>query len=154
MNFLLEPRKVFSFRQAQVVFTLQVEPELGVDPEIKAQPQSGVSRYSPFAGHDQLQGWLRNTRIFCHPVNCKVVWPDELCEQDFSRGEDANSFHSSMIINDFNFVRVAAAPPETDSPLAIDQNAVLPFSVAFQGFQFISRWHLKVFQPNRRVQYP
>src|ERR1051326_4281679 len=59
-----------------------------------------------------------------------------------------------MIINDFDFVRVATAPPETDSPLAIDPNAVLPFSVAFQRFQFISWWHLQIFQPDRRIQYP
>jgi hypothetical protein len=37
-----------------------------------------------------------------------------------------------VIINGFNIVRIAAAPLETDSPLAIDPNAVLPFAVTFQ----------------------
>jgi len=36
-----------------------------------------------------------------------------------------------MIIYNFDFVRVSVHPFETDSPLLIDADAVLPFSAAF-----------------------
>ena len=44
-----------------------------------------------------------------------------------------------MIIDDFHFVTIAVAPNKTDSPLIVDANRVLPFTIASQCFQLISR---------------
>jgi len=43
-----------------------------------------------------------------------------------------------MAINNFNIVDIAAFPFETDSPLIIYANAVLPLPVALQSFQLIA----------------
>jgi hypothetical protein len=42
-----------------------------------------------------------------------------------------------MIIDDFHFVAVAITPNKTDSPLIIDQNRVLPFTIASQHLQLV-----------------
>lgn len=44
-----------------------------------------------------------------------------------------------MIVDDFHMVAMAVTPDKTDSPLIIDPNRVLPFPVASQCFQLISR---------------
>ena len=43
-----------------------------------------------------------------------------------------------MIIDDFHFVTMAITPNKTDSPLIVDTNRVLPFTIASQCFQLIS----------------
>jgi hypothetical protein len=35
-----------------------------------------------------------------------------------------------MIVDDFDFMRVAVSPSETDSPLIVDANAVAPGALA------------------------
>ena len=57
-----------------------------------------------------------------------------------------------MIIYNFDVVRVAAAPPKTDAPLAIDADAVLTFPIAFERFQSIARRNEQILQTNGRVQ--
>lgn len=44
-----------------------------------------------------------------------------------------------MIIYDFNLVGITIGPDETDSPLIIDANAVLPLPTPLQSFQPIPR---------------
>jgi hypothetical protein len=43
-----------------------------------------------------------------------------------------------MIIHNFNVVRVFAAPAEANAPLVVDADAMLPRSIAFQGFQAVA----------------
>jgi hypothetical protein len=62
-----------------------------------------------------------------------------------------------MIINNLNIVRIALAPNETNAPLAVDANAVLAFSAAFQRFQPVSRRHNQFAQFRggmKRKQFP
>lgn len=40
-----------------------------------------------------------------------------------------------MIVYNFNKVRISVLPGKEDTPLAVDPNAILPLSVAFEGFQ-------------------
>ncbi len=56
-----------------------------------------------------------------------------------------------MIVHNFHCVR-ARFPPEANSPLLIDADAVLPTAIAFQGFQLVSRWHREFSQLRGRVQ--
>jgi hypothetical protein len=44
-----------------------------------------------------------------------------------------------VIVDDFHIVAMAVTPDKTDSPLIIDPNGVLPFPIAPQCFQLISR---------------
>ena len=56
-----------------------------------------------------------------------------------------------MVIDDLDFVRVAAFPPKADAPLVVDANAVLTRAIAFQLFQPVARRQPKVLQLNRDV---
>jgi hypothetical protein len=76
-DFFLDLWEVSLLCQAQVVFALEIEPELGVHAEIKTKPQGGIGANSPFAGYDQLKGRLRNTRTLSYPVNGQIVGSDE-----------------------------------------------------------------------------
>lgn len=58
-----------------------------------------------------------------------------------------------MIIDYLNVVGVALAPTKANSPLVVDANAVLAFSVAFQRFEPISRQRGKREQVRRRIQH-
>ena len=57
-----------------------------------------------------------------------------------------------MIIDDFHIVAMALTPDKTDSPLIIDPNRVLPFPIASQCFQLISRRRSQNAQLRRSVK--
>ena len=59
-----------------------------------------------------------------------------------------------MIVDNLNIVRTPFSPNETKTPLVIDANAVLPFSIAMQGFQAISRRRRQVSQLRGAIQLP
>jgi len=46
---------------------------------------------------------------------------------------------TSVVVDDLNVTRIRINPPETDPPLVIDPNAMLPLSVTGESFQAISR---------------
>ena len=58
-----------------------------------------------------------------------------------------------MVVNNFDIVRIAATPLETNTPLAIDADAVLPLPIAFKRFQFVPGWNLQILQPHGSVQH-
>ncbi len=51
-----------------------------------------------------------------------------------------------MVVDDLNVVRVAAAPSETDPPLVVDSDAVLPAPVALERLQPVARRYAQVVQ--------
>ena len=51
---------------------------------------------------------------------------------------------TSMVIGYFNIVGIAIDETETDSPLVIDWNGMLPFSAAFKSVQPVTRWYAQV----------
>jgi len=57
-----------------------------------------------------------------------------------------------MVINNFDIVDIAAFPFETDSPLIIYANAVLPLPVTFQSFQLIAGRLSEVLKSSGAVQ--
>jgi hypothetical protein len=46
-----------------------------------------------------------------------------------------------VVVHYFDLVSAVVVPNKTDSPLIVDANAVLSFSIALQGFQVIAGWH-------------
>jgi hypothetical protein len=57
-----------------------------------------------------------------------------------------------VVVHDFDLVSAVVVPNKTDSPLIVDANAVLSFSIALQGFQVIARWHSQTDQFRYGVQ--
>ena len=55
-----------------------------------------------------------------------------------------------MVVNDFEFVRVAVLPDEADAPLVVDADAVPARQAALQGFEAVARRHPQVIQDRRR----
>lgn len=51
-----------------------------------------------------------------------------------------------MVIGDFNCVSVATLPHETDAPLLVNPDAVLPCAVAREFLEMVRRRHTKVVQ--------
>jgi hypothetical protein len=49
-----------------------------------------------------------------------------------------------MIVDNFNVVCIAIAPPKTDAPLVIDPNAVLTDTIASELFQAITWGHAQI----------
>src|SRR5262245_16279757 len=58
---------------------------------------------------------------------------------------------SSVIIDNRDVVRVAVAPGETDPPLVVDADAVLPGAITAQLLQLIARRDAQVVQDLGRV---
>lgn len=52
-----------------------------------------------------------------------------------------------MIVHDFNIKNISILPAKTNPPLVIDADAVLSFTVTFQGFQPVAGRDLEVLQP-------
>ena len=56
-----------------------------------------------------------------------------------------------MIINNLDFERITISPKETNAILIVNADAVLAFSITFQGFQTIAREDCKIAQLMSRV---
>jgi len=58
-----------------------------------------------------------------------------------------------MIIRNFDIERITATPLETDSPLVIDADTVLPCMVAAQFFKSVRRRHSQVIEVDGIVDH-
>ena len=58
-----------------------------------------------------------------------------------------------MVIRHLNIERVTVAPFETDSPLVINSDAVLPYTVAAQLLEPVCRRDAQVIEVDGIVQY-
>jgi len=58
-----------------------------------------------------------------------------------------------MVVDDLDVFGVRAGPSETHAPLRVDTNAVLAFTVAFQGFEPVARRHFQVTEAFRTIQH-
>jgi hypothetical protein len=59
-----------------------------------------------------------------------------------------------MVVRDFDFVRFAVAPDETDTPLIVYANTMLAFAIGTQGLQVISRRRSQIAKPDDCIQLP
>ncbi len=58
-----------------------------------------------------------------------------------------------MVVNDFNLMGIAIEPDETDAPLIVDADTVLPFAIRFEPMKPVPRWRLQIRQTLRRMQH-
>jgi hypothetical protein len=54
-------------------------------------------------------------------------------------------FSPLVIVNNFYIIGVSVPPAETDTPLIVYPNAVLPLPTAGQGLKSVPRWNPEVF---------
>ena len=59
-----------------------------------------------------------------------------------------------MVVDDFDIKCIGLTPAETDPPLIVDANAVLPLALPFQGLQTVSRRGSEIAQFHGAVQLP
>jgi len=57
-----------------------------------------------------------------------------------------------VIVHNFDFVGVSVAPYETNPPLIVDANTLLPFAFSLQTFKTVSRQNGKRLKIRRGVQ--
>src|SRR5260370_3624533 len=62
-------------------------------------------------------------------------------------------FSPSVIIRNLHLVSVSAAPHETDTPLVVDADTVLPRTVTFQWMKSVTRRNFQIHQTFGRVQH-
>src|SRR3954468_2692466 len=60
---------------------------------------------------------------------------------------------SSMIVHNLYICRSVGRPSEANPPLTIDADTPLPFPIAFQSFETVTRWRPKIVQPGRCFDY-
>jgi len=58
-----------------------------------------------------------------------------------------------MVVDDFNLKDTAIIPAETNSPLVIHSNAVLPFPVTLESFEPICRRNSEIIQTFGSIQH-
>jgi hypothetical protein len=58
-----------------------------------------------------------------------------------------------MVVDDFNLKDMAIIPAETNSPLVIHSNAVLPFPVTLESFEPICRRNSEIIQTFGSIQH-
>jgi hypothetical protein len=59
-----------------------------------------------------------------------------------------------VVVGDLHVVGISAVPSETDTPLVVDRDAVLPGPITSQLLQPIPGLHAKVIQPGSGVHHP
>jgi hypothetical protein len=138
-NLLIDPRADSAFRNPQVEIGLEPKPELGRNAKVLAQSERGVRSNSTFPVHDGADSTRRDGKIPSQFIDANAHWLHKLLKKDFSRMdwlEQLLACHRSslMIVNDLNIVGITAAPQEAYTPLVIDADTVLTFTVALQCF--------------------
>ena len=56
-----------------------------------------------------------------------------------------------MVVDELDVVGIASGPPETETPLVVDANAVLPVSIVLELLEAIPRRNPEILKPHRRV---
>jgi hypothetical protein len=59
-----------------------------------------------------------------------------------------------VIVHDFNVFSASIRPTETHAKLIVHSNAMLPRTIAFQGFQSIAGRHTKIVQFSGDLELP
>jgi hypothetical protein len=132
----------------EVIEVLQIQPKLGIGVEKSRQPQS-CFRGNAAAFMDNFTDAGRwNVQFEGKLVDRELQRFHEIFAQNLS-GMDwgheplsflfAHDFTLLVIINDFDAMAMAIAPSETDPPLVVNADRVLPLPPATQCFQAIAR---------------
>jgi len=157
-DFPLDLGSSFALGSAQVVRSLQIQPELRRIPEVARKPQRGVCGYTPLLVNNVIHARRGDTNSLGQRVRGHTKRHEKFFPQDFTRVNWTHSIpgHAgsfSRVVEDFDVPRPVISPTETDSPLIIDADTVLPSPVAATFLQPVTRRHAQVVQVRRTVEH-
>jgi hypothetical protein len=140
----------------QIIVRLNPDPQFGRDVKQATELQRHFRADTPLAPANQADGNGRRADGLGDRVGGQAHRLDKILAQHVARMHWVQSVilptHKfSVIVRNFNLLRVAVAPFKTNPPLVIDADAVLAFAPAFQGFQPVARRHGQVMQRPRAV---
>ena len=142
-------------RLAQVVLRFRLSQSSADVPKYAANRKavSAVIDRSPWT-----MAWMRLGGTWSSRANALMLRPRGFMNSSArispgwigSSGCDFLAMASSVIVDDLDLMRIAAAPHEADPPALVDANAVLAGPVALEGFQVVARRATQIFQAARR----
>lgn len=132
----------------KVVADLEIEPEPLGRREVARQPQGGIGGDRSKAANDFVDSPKRDPDVLGKAVLRDSVLLQKLLEQEFARVDRQLLLHhwALLIVNEFDFVSVAADPSKADSPLIVDANAVPLTTISPERFEAICLWNGKVLE--------
>jgi hypothetical protein len=124
--------------------SLQVHPALSIRSENYRKPEGSIRRDRALSGDDFADSPLGHPHGLGELVLGDTHGLQEILQEDFTgmywRYLPFHGSSPSMVIDNLDIVCVPFIPPETDTPLIIDADAPLSFSVPSQFLQPVGRW--------------
>jgi hypothetical protein len=124
--------------------SLQVHPALGIRPENFRKPEGSIRRDGALPGNDFTDSPLGHPHGLGELVLSDTYRLQKILQEDFTgmywRHLPFHGSSPSMVIDDFDIVGVPFIPPETDTPLIVNADAPLSFSIPSQLLQPVGRW--------------
>jgi hypothetical protein len=98
-------------------------------------------------------------RVLCQPVLRDGHGRKEFFLKNFPRMDRihflfVHGLFPLMVVNDFDLVCASISPDKANSPLSIDSNAVLSFSIPMQTLELVFRGYFQVFEPDCCIDHP
>jgi hypothetical protein len=148
--------RILSF--PKVYTALEVQPELGRVPEETREAQRHSWADGPTLSKKLVHRLARNTQSGGQTRNRKtVVWEKIFSKKlarmggwpiEFFVVRDTHLGPLSMVVADFDVIRVAVHELKTDSPLFVDRNRMLALAVTSQTMQPVARRDFQVAENN------
>lgn len=128
-------------RHGEIIVRLQIQPELGRGVEVPRQPQRRIGRNGALAVDDSRNTVAGHAQRLGQCIGRQTEFVQKLALQNLAGVNRCSLGHiaASVVVHDFDLVRIAAVPIEANPILPVDSDAVLPFTVAAQLFQPIRR---------------
>jgi hypothetical protein len=129
----------------EVVPPLEVHPEPLGRAEVPSHPERRVGRDATLAVHDLVDASRWHADGDCQSMLGDAEWLEEFVHEDFAwmdRRADRESVHEqflSVVIDNLDVFRSCGGPPEADSPLLVDPDAVFADAITLQLLKPIAR---------------
>src|ERR1700719_1085174 len=144
------------FGALHVVIRLQVQPKLMRRAEKTRETKRCVRTDAAPTAHDLIDTRRRDIQGARKSIARKLERNHELLVQllTWMNGLQFLSHHITplVVIHYLNVSWTLRRPHETDAPLAINANAVLPFAVSIQRLKPVARWRRQILQKMGRIQ--
>ena len=140
-----------------VISSLRTKPITVGQTEEAAKPQISISSDAALSRDDISNTLGRNIDFLCQSILAYTHGFKKLLQEEFTGSDRFEFSHmdlSSVVIHYFYVFNACIGPAETDTPLIIDTNAVLPFSFAHERFKAIARGYPQVVQSARDLKLP
>jgi len=149
------------FGYGEIIMGLQIHPALGVRAKKTGQSQGCIRCDRTFSRDDFADAPLGDADRFGESISSNPHRSQEVFHQNFT-GMDwghisLHGFSPSVVINNFNVIGVPVFPVEADSPLVVNSDTPLTFSVASELLKPVGRRDAEEFQGCRSMnlrQFP